>query len=165
MTAVISIGGPQNSVKRGAWLTSASLTLGATVGPLLFTPNEDADGAATTSIIDTGNAPYFGGNILWTHSTAETLSMVAVRDNDRAFAFSAPPAQIPVSTDGTLVIYPLLGTWTKTNWSTTTSPTSSATVKNLSFEIETRSYRYWRLYFYANSAVGSLVAYLAGGGS
>ena len=119
--------------------------------------------------LDIGNAPGIDVTIAWTHSTAETLTILAIFAQPIAGSYAdptvgAPPPYIPAaSATGTTPTYPNQLTFTKTDWSTTTSPLSSATVKYVRGYLKANGCRLVKLMAMSNAAVGTLVAYVSAG--
>lgn len=148
---------------------SASLTLGTGFADIItYTGGVvDANGGAW---LDIGNAPGIDVTLAFTHSTSETLTILAifaqpVGGNVSADpTIGAPPPYIPAAAaTGTTPTYPNQLTFTKTDWSTTTSPLSSATVKYVRGYLKANGCRLVKLMAAANSAAGSVVAYVSAG--
>lgn len=138
--------------------TSASLTFvtpGAdTYADVSFT----GDDGVATAIIDVGNSPLVSGTIVWTHATGATLTLKPFRSHDSAMAVLAPPPVIPsVAASGSTPAYPNSVPFAKADW------TISGTTTTVSFEIETRGFRFWKFQLKSNTNDGSAIVRLGGG--
>lgn len=125
---------------------------------------EAANGGAW---IDIGNAPGVDITLEWTHDTGETLTLLTVFSPSVVTAdptVGAPAPYIPsVAATGTTPAIPQQVTFTKTNWSTTTSPMSSATVKYLRCYANANGCRLVKLMAMANAGTATVVAYVSAG--
>lgn len=149
---------------------SASLGLATSYGPFItYTINGVA--YATGQWLDIGNAPGIDVTLAFTHgATAAVLSVLAVFANafDRTVdpTVGAPPPYIPAaSATGVTPAYPNELTFSKSDWTTSTSPLSSSSVKYVRGYLHSNGCRLVSLYGKADSATGSptAVAYVSAG--
>lgn len=144
--------------------TSASLSLTTTFQDIVtYTINGVAGSGAW---LDIGNNPAVDIILAFTHSTDETLTILPVFANadDRTVdpTVGAPPPYIPAATaTGVTPAYPNQLTFTKTDWSTTTSPMSSATVKYVRAVLKSNGCRLVKFMAKSNGSAGTLVAYVS----
>lgn len=156
---------PQKSVFPAV---SSSLALGTSYADIV---NYSINGVAqsTGAWFVVGNAPLIDVTLAFTHDTDETLTILpifgvsATGDMTADPTIGAPPPYIPADTDGTTPAYVQEVSFTKTNWSTTTSPMSSGTVKYMRCIIKTNGARLMKLMAKSNATAGTLVAYVSAG--
>jgi len=156
---------PQKSVYPAV---SSSLALGTSYADIVnYSINGTAQSTGAWFVV--GNAPIIDVTLAFTHSTDETLTVLPIfgvaptADFATDPTIGAPAPYIPADTDGTTPAYVQEVSFTKTNWSTTTSPMSSATVKYVRFRLETNGARLVKLMAKSNATAGSVVAYVSAG--
>ena len=123
--------------------------------------------------LDIGNSPGVDVTIAWTHgATPETLTLLAVFANPVGGDLTAdptvgaPPPYIPAAAaTGVTPAYVNELSFTKTDWSTTTSPLSSATVKMLRGYLKSNGCRLVKIMCKVNSVTNTptAIAYVSAG--
>lgn len=155
------------------WQDAVSASLGLTTSYQPFITYTGGVVAANGGQwLDAGNAPNVDVLVAFTHGgTATTLSLLAVLaqppggDATQEPTVGAPIPYIPADTDGTTPVFVNEISFTTTNWSTTTSPLSSVSVKYVRANLKLNGRRLVALYAKADSATGSptAVVYVSAG--
>lgn len=145
--------------------TSAALNLSTSFQDVItYTVNGVAGSGAWLWL---GNAPYVTINIAWTKSSGTLFSLLPIfgvgEDPTVDPTEGAPPPYIPQDTDGTNVAYPNIVTFSTTDWTTTTSPLSSATVYRLGCVLKTNGHRLVKFQTKSDNASGSCILRVTGG--
>lgn len=143
---------------------SAALTLLTTYDKFInWTTPEGSVGSGAW--LDLGNAPYAHIMVAWTHGATPTLlTLLPVFGDPMATGnvdptVGAPLPYIPIVTaTGVTPAYPQQITFDKANWTTSTTPLSSATVKNVSCIVKTWGQRLMSLYALSDSVTNTPTA-------
>lgn len=150
--------------------SSASLNLSTSYQDVITWSRSEPGGTVSGSLsgtgawLDIGSTPAVDLTIAWTHSTGTLLSLLAVFANadDRTAdpTIGAPPPYIPAATaTGTTPAYPNIVTFSTTDWTTTTSPLSSATVKIVRGLLKSNGCRLVKFQLKSDAAAGSAICY------
>ena len=116
--------------------------------------------------LDIGNTPFLHVLVAFTHKTTPAVfTLLPVFANPADFTadptIGAPLPYIPsVSATGVTPAYPQQITFDKADWTTTTSPLSSSSIKYVSAIVKTWSQRMVCFYGKADSATGTPTAHL-----
>lgn len=160
-----SFGRPTKSLQDAV---SASLNLSTSYQPLI-TWTGGVEAANGGQWLDIGNAPGVDCMFAFTHSTGSILSVIAVLtqpaggDASVDPTIGAPAPYIPADVDGVNVAYVTELTFDKANWTTTTSPLSSATVKYVRGYLKANGRRLLAIYVKSDANAGSVIGYVSPG--
>lgn len=152
--------------KSASPLTSASLSMLTTFQPFITYTGGEA--VQTGQWIDIGNAPGIDVTIAWTKGSGTLFTLFGVFATGANTVvdptIGAPPPYIPAaSATGVTPAYPNQLTFSTTDWTTTSSPLSSATVYMLRGYLKANGSRLVSLYSKSDNASGSAIAYVSAG--
>lgn len=154
----------QRAQKSHGPTTSASLPLTDTGYHQIITWTPTGGSAGVGGWLDIGSAPGVDMTFAWTHDTGTVLTILAVWSNDASRTadptVGAPSPYIPaVSATGTTPAYPNLVTFAKADWTTTTSPLSSSSVKYVRALFFSEGQRLVTFYAQVDAGTASVIAY------